>query len=382
MNDQDRTHRMLSIAARAALRGMGRVEPNPMVGCVIARGDEVLGIGHHTRFGQLHAEREALESCKRQGHDPRGATCYVTLEPCSHTGKQPPCTDALIEAGIARVVAAVEDPGEASGGGFDVLRKAGIDCAFAEPSEEAGSLADAFRQRAINGRPWVIGKWAQTIDGRVATRTGESKWLTGPAARRRVHRLRGIVDAIITGINTVQKDDPELTARGVPVRRVARRIVIDRGLQIPNEARLLRQPLVAPVSIVCGLDEASSDRAKALRDLGVEVMGAKVTNEGRLDLNDAIRRLSSEHEITTMMTECGPRLLGAIDRHVGFNELRVYVAPRIFGDKESRMSIEGDGFLERLDDADRFRLLRVKRVGDNDIELTYRFGDVPGVHLE
>src|SRR5262245_31119451 len=209
---------MLDLAARLALLGAGRVEPNPMVGAALVHDGRVIGLGHHHRFGDLHAERAAMINCRKRGNDPRGSTLYVTLEPCRHFGKQPPCTDAIIEAGISRVIYAREDPAEVSGGGAAVLRAHGIPCDLSSLSPFATGISDPFVKRIRTGLPWVTAKWAQTIDGRIATRTGESKWISGELARRRVHRLRGSVDAILTGIGTADTDDQMLTARAVPTR--------------------------------------------------------------------------------------------------------------------------------------------------------------------
>ena len=197
---------MLDLAARLAMRAAGDVEPNPMVGCVIVRPGEgdlasrIIGRGHHRFFGEEHAEAEALADCCRRGQSPRGATMYVTLEPCNHQGKQPPCTDAIIAAGIGRVVCARRDPNPAAAGGEGKLRAAGIDCEVNDSSVLATRLADPFAKRVTTGLPWVIAKWAQTIDGWIATRTGESKWISGAPSRNKVHRIRARVDAIITAI--------------------------------------------------------------------------------------------------------------------------------------------------------------------------------------
>ena len=242
--------RFLDMAARAALRAAGDVEPNPMVGCVIARADTILGIGHHQKFGGPHAEVNALADCARRANDPRGATAYVTLEPCSHFGKQPPCCDALIRAGVARVVCARPDPNPVSGGGAARLAAAGIPCEFTRTSALASHLADPFAMRIEHRRPWVILKWAQTIDGRTATRDGESQWISSPSSRREVHRLRARVDCILAAIGTVQADNPTLTARGVSrVRRVARRAVIDPRLELPEDCNLLQTLEAAPLTV-------------------------------------------------------------------------------------------------------------------------------------
>lgn len=233
--------RFLSLAGRLALRGQGDVEPNPLVGCVIVRRGVILGMGHHRRFGQAHAEQEALDDCARRGHDAAGATVYCTLEPCACAGRQPACVDALISARVARVVYARSDPTPGKGGGAGRLRGAGITAELSDANPLATGVSAPFIRRATTGLPWVVAKWAQTIDGRVATRSGESQWISGERARARVHRLRARVDAILTGIGTVLGDDPLLTARGVHRRRRhAARVVADTDLDIPIQCQLVR----------------------------------------------------------------------------------------------------------------------------------------------
>jgi diaminohydroxyphosphoribosylaminopyrimidine deaminase/5-amino-6-(5-phosphoribosylamino)uracil reductase len=296
---------LLDLAARAALRAAGDVEPNPMVGAVIVKGDRIIGIGHHRKFGGLHAEREALADCRRRGEDPRGSTIYVTLEPCCHHGKQPPCTDALIEAGITRVIAARRDPNPVSANGAEVLHRAGIICEFTDASPLATRLSDPFIKRITTGLPWVIAKWAQTIDGRIATRTGESRWISGEVSRRRVHHLRARVDCILTGMGTVIADDPLLTARGIGrVRRVARRVVIDSDLDIPVIAQLVRTAREFPTTVVCSdqaaAATASGPRREALKAAGVEILPVPLLERG-IDLNAA---LSLSPRTTMPPTSC------------------------------------------------------------------------------
>ena len=230
--------RYLHIAARLALRGHGGTEPNPIVGClIVSPRDEIVGWGYHRQCGQAHAEVHALG---RAGPRAAGATAYITLEPCNHFGRTPPCTEALIKAGVAKVVIARRDPNPIAAGGLDRLREAGIEVVIADDCELAMRITDGFARRVRSGLPWVIAKWAQTLDGRIATGSGESRWISNEASRRMVHRERGRVDAILTGIGTVLSDDPLLTARDVRIRRVARRIVIDPHLKTPLDAKLVQ----------------------------------------------------------------------------------------------------------------------------------------------
>jgi len=237
-------------ALTLARRGAGAVEPNPMVGCVIVRDDRIVAEGHHRRFGGPHAEIDALRRLQAAGGNPHGATVYVTLEPCNHTGKTGPCSEALIEAGVGRVVIAALDPHPTSTGGVRRLREAGVDVTVGVLEAHATELIAPFAKRIATGLPFVIAKWAATIDGATATHTGDSQWISNEQSRKHVHRLRGRVDAIMVGIGTVARDDPMLTARGVKVRRTARRVVIDPSLRIDETCNLVRSIDQAPLSIV------------------------------------------------------------------------------------------------------------------------------------
>jgi diaminohydroxyphosphoribosylaminopyrimidine deaminase/5-amino-6-(5-phosphoribosylamino)uracil reductase len=369
---------MLDLAVRLALRGAGRVEPNPMVGAAIVRDGVVIGLGHHRVFGGLHAEREALADCRRRGNDPRGATVYVTLEPCMHFGKQPPCTDALIEAGVSRVVYARPDPAEVSGGGAGVLRAAGIHCEECRESPRAIAIAEPFVCRVRQGRPWVVAKWAQTIDGRIATRTGESKWISGERARRRVHRLRARVDAILTGIGTVLADDPMLTARGVLIRRVAKRVVADTDLNLSPASALARTARDVPTIVAC--DEAlltaeiAAARREALLATGVKIIGVPPAQRGAgasgLDLRALFQVLARDHGVATVLVEAGPGLLGSLFENDLIDEAVVHIAPMLLGDEMAK-SVAVGRVAEHLNSARRFDLWRSKNLG-GDVELTYR----------
>lgn len=372
--------RLLGIAARHALRAAGDVEPNPMVGAVIvapaapggssSAEERIIGRGHHRFFGDRHAEVEALRDCRARGHDPRGATLYCTLEPCNHTGKQPPCTEAIIAAGISRVVFARRDPNPVSGGGEARLLGAGIACELDESSVLATRLSDPFVKRITTGLPWVIAKWAQTIDGWIATRSGESKWISGPAARLRVHQLRGRVDAVVTAIGTVLSDDPLLTARlGHPPRRIARRVVIDPQLEIPLESRLVQSAMLGPVMVAT--TEAALVRrgaaARRLADAGVDVVAA--ASDGPIPVADLLRRLVDRHDATNVLIEAGAGSLGRLFASDLVDEALVFIAPKLLGDNEAVPVARGRA-LERLGDARHFRLGRVKQLGE-DVMLRY-----------
>lgn len=363
--------KMLDLAARLASRAAGYVEPNPMVGCVIARDGAVLGMGHHRRFGGPHAEVEAINDCVRLGNQTRGATAYVTLEPCAHTGKQPPCVDALFSAGIGRVVCARRDPDPRAAGGAEQLAASGVTCEFTSVSPDATHLSDPFVKRVRTGLPWVIAKWAQTIDGRVATRTGESKWISCEASRRRVHRLRARVDAVVTAIGTILIDDPVLTARaGWTRRRVARRVVIDPGLEIPENALMVQTLGEAPLTIVCADESLRSQSAKVgvLTALGAEVISLGMNDE--VDVEAILRHLSEVHEATNVLVEAGPGLLGRLFDADLVDEAHVYIAPKLLADEAAKPAARGR-VAERLGDAKVYGLERVKRIED-DIWAVYR----------
>ncbi|HED53753.1 MAG TPA: bifunctional diaminohydroxyphosphoribosylaminopyrimidine deaminase/5-amino-6-(5-phosphoribosylamino)uracil reductase RibD [Phycisphaerales bacterium] len=374
MPSSDVTTKMLDLATRAAWRGGGRVEPNPMVGCVIAKGSDIIGIGHHQRYGSLHAEREALANVHRRGHDPRGATAYVTLEPCCHHGKQPPCTEALIEAGIKKVVFARHDPAPASCGGSRVLRDAGIEAELCESSSAAVHLSDPFVKRITTGMPWVIAKWAQTVDGRIATRTGQSQWISSDLSRRRVHHLRERVDAIITGLGTALHDDPRLTVRlDRRPRRIPRRVVIDTDLDLPTTSKLVRTAREIPVTACCSGELKSGSylepRRAALEAAGVEIMGVRSDNR-RLDLDVMLKQLVDAYDTTNVLIECGPGLLGSFFEFDLIDEAVVYIAPLLLGDELAKAAAVGRT-VPSLSGGRNFRLMRIKRVGD-DVELVYR----------
>jgi diaminohydroxyphosphoribosylaminopyrimidine deaminase/5-amino-6-(5-phosphoribosylamino)uracil reductase len=370
--------RMLDLAARLALRAAGHVEPNPLVGCVLVSDGRVIGMGHHRRFGGLHAERDALESCRRQGQDPRGSTAYVTLEPCNGHGKQPPCSHALIEAGVARVVYARPDPNPPKSGGAATLRSAGLTCEMTSESPLATSLAAPFVRRFETGLPWTIAKWAQTIDGRIATRTGESKWISSEQSRARVHRLRARVDAILTGIGTVLADDPLLTPRGVRARRTPIRVVADTDLDLRLDSALVRTANEIPTIVACEASlvgaEIASGRVAALKAAGVRVVGVparpRAGSGSGIDLQALLKILAAEHAVATVMVEAGPGLVGSLVEEDLIDEAVIYLAPMLLGDELAK-SVAVGRVAEQLKSARRFQLWRARPVGD-DVELTYR----------
>jgi diaminohydroxyphosphoribosylaminopyrimidine deaminase/5-amino-6-(5-phosphoribosylamino)uracil reductase len=372
-NDQfDR--QMLDLAARVACRAEGYVGENPMVGAVLVREGQVIGLGHHRRFGGVHAERDAIDDCRRRGSDPRGATMYVTLEPCSHTGKQPPCTELIVREKIAEVVCARKDPNPVAAGGAEKLRAAGVSIRFTNVSAAASSLSDAFVKRVTTGLPWVIAKWAQTIDGRIATRSGESKWISSDRSRRRVHKLRARVDAVLTGMGTVLADNPLLTARDVrKVRSRAIRVVADSDLDIPEDSALVKTAREVRTVVACDKElacaEITREKRMRLAMAGVLVIGVPARGSG-IDLRELLWELRRQCGVSNVLVEAGPGLIGSMLDADLLDELRVYVAPLMLGDEMARSAAAGR-IAPSLTAAQRFHLFRAK-ILENDLEVTYR----------
>jgi len=324
-------------ALELAERGRGAVEPNPLVGCVIARGAEIVGLGWHRRYGGPHAEIEALNVA---GARAAGAVMYVTLEPCCHHGKTPPCTQALIAAGIRRVVVADRDPFPAvAGAGLAELRAAGIEIEIGIQAAAARRLNAPYLKLLSSGRPWVIAKWAMTLDGKIAASTGDSRWISGEASRARVHELRGQVDAILVGSGTAAMDDPLLTARPLGPRQAVR-IVVDSRAILASDSQLVRTAAEAPVLVAAGPAAAAADRRR-LETAGCEVFVSEAeTPDERLEaLLDELGR----RRMTNVLVEGGARLLGAcFDRRL-IDEVHVFVAPRLAGGAAAPGPIAGTG---------------------------------------
>lgn len=351
---------MMRRAIALARRGEGRVEPNPMVGCVVVRGGRVIGEGFHARFGGPHAEIKALHSC---GSSPRGADVYVTLEPCCHVGKTAPCSEALIAARVGRVLIGLRDPfAVVNGRGVRALKRAGICVETGVLRDEAAEVIAPYLTRLISERPYVIAKWAQSIDGRLATRTGDSRWISGEVSRRRVHRLRARVDAILVGSNTVRKDDPMLTARDVVLRRRALRVVLDTRLRMLPSCQLVRTAADVPTLILTTAARARSPKAKTLTRKGVEVMGCRV-KRGRLSLKACLRELA-RRGVTNLLVEGGASVLSSFLKAGLVDEANVFVAPKLIGDARapSLMNHFGAG---RVEEAIIAQSVEVRRSGDD-----------------
>lgn len=366
ITDQDRLH--LRRALELAERGRGRVSPNPLVGAVLVRADEVIGEGHHAELGGPHAEVAAIEDCRSRGADPAGATMYVTLEPCAHHGRQPPCTEAIVAAGIARVVVASDDPSEkASGRGPGMLRDEGIEVELAEGAEATAArlLNQAFRKHARVGRPLVTFKSALSLDGKVATADGESKWISGPASRALVHRWRADSDAVAVGIGTALADDPLLTARDIEASaewtpRQPARVVFDSEARLPVDSALVASTDEARLIVVAGA-AASPERTAALESAGAELV--VVDGSGPAQVAAALPELG-RREITSLLLEGGPTLAGSFLDAGEIDELRLFIAPIVLGGRGARAMIEGEG-AAGIDQAQRALATDWDRIGDD-----------------
>jgi diaminohydroxyphosphoribosylaminopyrimidine deaminase / 5-amino-6-(5-phosphoribosylamino)uracil reductase len=339
--EQDAFH--LRRALELAEGGRGQVSPNPLVGSVIVRDGAVIGEGFHALLGELHAERAAIEDARARGEDPAGSTIYVTLEPCAHTGRQPPCTEAILEAGISRVVYASEDPTEkASGRGPGMLRDGGVEVELAGGPEAAAArlLNQPFRKRARTGRPLVTYKAAMSLDGRVASPTGDSRWISSTESRELVHRWRSECDTVAVGIGTALADDPLLTARLEERSGQPARVVFDSQARLPVDSALVSSIDEAPLIVICA-PEAASARRDALEAAGAEVIVAPGrTRKARLEaaLDELGRR-----EVQDLLLEGGPTLAGALFDTGEIDEARLFIAPVLVGAAEARAVLEGEG---------------------------------------
>lgn len=323
--------RWLRLALAEAARGHGRVEPNPMVGAVIVRDRQPIGIGHHALYGTDHAEVSAL---KNSSQPVDGATIYVTLEPCSHYGKTPPCAKAIVESGISRVVVATADPNpKVNGNGIKQLRDAGLSVELLEPDSEIAQAAYRlnlpFFKKILTGRPFVIAKWAMSLDGRMALASGDSKWISNEHSRALVHELRGRMDAIIVGSGTVHHDDPMLTVRP-PGPRTPVRVVVDSNADISLSGNLLTTAADVPVWVFCSVF-ASPEKIDALRRVpGCRVLPIQPEPSGHLNPLYILDLLGKEG-FTNVLLEGGARLSGAFLDCQAIDQVQVYIAPVLFG---------------------------------------------------
>lgn len=340
-------------ALRLAAHGLNTTTPNPRVGCVLVRDGAIIGEGWHAKAGEPHAEIEALRKVGAGGT--AGVTAYVTLEPCSHHGRTPPCADALIAAGVARVVAAMRDPNPlVAGQGLEKLRAAGIAVAHGLLESEARELNIGFVTRMTRGRPWIRLKVAISLDGKTALANGKSQWITGPDARRDVHAWRARSCAMLTGIGTVRDDDPRLTVRDVATPRQPLRVIVDSRLEIPEDAAILED---GHCLIACAADDPAKAARLAARGAGVVVLP---NPQGKVDLPALLAELG-RRGINEVMVEAGAKLNGSLLRENCIDELLVYQAPVLLGDMARGMT--DFGTLTELAEAKRLNVVERRAVG-------------------
>jgi len=357
-----------------ARRGLGRVEPNPMVGAVVVGEGRIAGEGYHARFGGPHAEVVALEAA---GAAARGADLIVTLEPCCHHGKTPPCTEAILSAGVRRVVAAVADPSpEVAGRGLARLREAGVEVTVGVLEDEARRANAAFFKRTLTGRPLVITKWAMTLDGRLADAAGTSRWISEEAARRRVHGVRRICDAVLVGSGTALADAPSLTVRHVaplPERGQPTRVVLDGRLRLPAEAEPAASAREVPVIVYTLEDTAvrAAARAEALRRAGCEIVPLPA-GPGGVDLAAVLDDLG-RRGASRVLVEGGATVLGTLLNRGLADRVMVFVAPRLLASGDALSPLDGPGG-RALADAIHLQDLTVERVGE-DVLIVGRAGE-------
>jgi diaminohydroxyphosphoribosylaminopyrimidine deaminase/5-amino-6-(5-phosphoribosylamino)uracil reductase len=354
MNDDERYMRA---ALRLAAKGRGCVSPNPMVGAVIVRDGQIVGSGYHKKAGLFHAEINALEEA---GEAAKGATLYVNLEPCNHQGKTPPCTDKIIEAGISEVVVAIEDPNPLnSGEGSRRLKSAEIKVKTGVLESEARELNEVFIKFIKTGEPFVVTKIAMSLDGKIATRTGESKWITGVEARKYVQKLRSEIDAILVGINTVIKDDPELKVRSGEDREKPIRIVLDSQARTPLEARVLSGK---PKTIIVTTKYATISKINELKKTGAEVLIAGEEG-GRIDLKGLMKKLG-KLEITSILLEGGGEVLSSALSAGVVDKILFFIAPKIIGGRDAPTSVGGEG-VESINEAVLLKRIKVRRLRED-----------------
>jgi len=352
----------LERAIELARNGNGRANPNPVVGAVIAVEGSVLGEGWHDELGGPHAEINAIAGCA--GADLGAATLYVSLEPCCHHGRTPPCTDAIIAAGIKRVVVGSDDPTEkASGRGLGILRDEGVEIVLADGdlARRARLLNQAFRKHARTGRPWVLFKSAMTLDGKVATRDGDSKWISGVASRELAHHWRASVDAVVIGIGTALADDPQLTARVENVHRQPRRVVFDSLARLPLSSQLVSATAEVPLIVVVSRAAARTE-TDALEAAGADVILATGENEPAR-VRSALDQLGGLG-VAAILLEGGPHLAGAFLDAGEIDEVRLFLAPMLLGGRSARDPLEGEG-VERIAEAISALTLDCEPVGED-----------------
>jgi diaminohydroxyphosphoribosylaminopyrimidine deaminase/5-amino-6-(5-phosphoribosylamino)uracil reductase len=338
-----------------ARRGLGKTSPNPMVGALVVKGRKILGKGYHRKYGGAHAEVNALRNAKA---DVRGASIYVTLEPCCHHGLTPPCVDALIGAGISRVVIGTPDPNpRVNGKGIQSLLNNGIQVKVGILEERCRELNEAYFKYITNGIPFVTLKFAQSLDGRIATKTGDSQWISSPESLRLGHTLRSMHDGVLVGIGTILVDDPGLTVR-LAKGKNPRRIIIDGKLRIPLRAKVLNDEGVDK-TIIVATERASGEKAQSLKNLGAEILWARENQRGKVDMDDLLGKLG-RMGITSVLVEGGAEIITSFLRERLADKIVIVMAPKLIGE-----GIEAVGNLEirDLDEALQISRMKMRRLG-------------------
>lgn len=347
-----------------AQNGLGHVEPNPMVGCVIVKNQRLIGEGYHRSFGGPHAEVEALRSVSES---PEESTVYVNLEPCCHQGKTPPCSDALLKAKVARVVIGTTDPNpKVAGQGIEQLEAAGIKVDCNVLGQASQTLNAPFFMLQNSERPWVIAKWAMTLDGKIASHSGDSQWISNELSREVVHQIRGRVDAILVGIGTALADDPLLTARPKGPR-TATRIVMDSQCRLLPSSQLAKTANEIPTMVVTSR-QADKSKVKTLTDLGCEVWSTE-SNSPSQQVNELLMELG-RRSFTNVLVEGGGTLMGSLLDAQLVNEVHTFISPRILGGNDATSPIAGHGF-DKIDLANRLEGVRINQL-DNDLYIQGR----------
>jgi len=350
--------RFMRLALRLARKGKGMTNPNPVVGAIVVKDDRIVGRGYHKKSGGPHAEIFALSQAKENS---RGAKLYVTLEPCCHFGKTPPCTDAIIKSGIREIIIACLDPNPLNNGkGIKILQKSGIKVTKGVLEEDAKRLNEPFAKYITKGLPFVSLKMAETLDGKIATVTGDSRWVTGEPARKYVHRLRSEVDAILVGVNTVLRDDPYLTCRSSKKpHRHPIRIIVDSRLRLPARMKVFSNH--SPVIVATTLN--SNQKVKALEKKGIRILKIREKN-GRVDLMALMRRLAKDIGITNLMIEGGGEVAASALKEGLIDKCLFFISPKIIGGRSASTPVEGEG-ISRMNDAIRLKDVKLKRFGED-----------------
>lgn len=367
MTPSDIDERYMSIALELAEKGRGRVEPNPMVGAVLVKNGDILGKGYHRAFGEAHAEIHAINE---GGVNCKGATLYISMEPCAHYGKTAPCADAIIGAGIRRVVTAVIDPNPiTSGKGIQKLKEAGIEIKTGVLEAQSKKLNAPFFKLMQEGLPYVILKWAMSLDGKIATYTGDSQWISSEESREYVHQVRGQMDGIMVGINTVLRDDPLLTCR-IEGGRNPKRIIVDSNALLPLDSRLLKTVHEGEI-IVAVNKNAPHKRIERLEQFGCKIIQTRGDN-GRVDLQELFQRLG-EMKLTNILVEGGGRIITSIIEEHLVDKIIVFIAPMIIGGMDAKIPVMGKG-VDKVREAVEINDVTVKRFSnDTVIEGTLRY---------